>query len=96
MCDYAIPADVGELFKNGEEHYHIHDRERSGNNVSAMGLFIECLEIPEEYIIEDEGTQIIVTDGTTTLCIDAGGEGDFHRHGYDVSIVEDERIKGGE
>lgn len=89
MSDWNIPADVDELFRNGEVHYHIHDYEQSGDNIFAMQLFLEYVDIPEEFIVEDNGTQIIVSDGERTLCIDSGGEGDFHLHGYDVSEVTD-------
>jgi hypothetical protein len=88
MSDYSIPADSDELFANGETHYHIHDHERSGDNIFALQLFIECVDVPEQFIVEDNGTQVIVCNGEKTLCIDSGGEGDFHLHGYDVSEVK--------
>ena len=86
-AEYNVPGDVAELFANGENQYSICDPEQSGNNIFAMNLFVELVDIPAEMIIEDEGTQIIVTDGNKTLCIDSGGLGDFHLHGYDVTEI---------
>ena len=91
--EYDVPDDVTELFANGESQYSICDREQSGDNIFAMGLFVEIVDIPDEMIIEDEGTQIIISDGNKTLCIDSGGLGDFHLHGYDVTVVEAEESK---
>ena len=89
-AEYNIPSDVAELFSNGERQYSICDPDESGDNVFAMDLFAFLVGIPDEMIIEDEGTQIIVTDGNKRLCIDSGGLGDFHLHGYDVTVCEPE------
>ena len=88
---YIIPGDVAELFATGEAQYEIRDPEQSGDNVFAMNLFLELLGVPDEMVEVDDGTQVILNDGTTRLCIDSGGLGDFHLHGYDVTVLgEDE------
>jgi len=86
---YYIPADVDELFANGRAQYEIYDRDQAGDNVFAMDLFLECVGVPEEMIEEDEGTQVILNDGVTLLCIDSGGLGDFYHHGYDVTVLSE-------
>lgn len=88
MSEYSVPGDVAELFANGEDSYEIRDPEQSGDNIFAMTLFCEVVGIPEDMIVTDDGTQIIVTDGNKTLCIDSCGLGDFHLHGYSVSEIE--------
>lgn len=35
-----------------------------------------------------DGTQVTLFDGETRIVIDSGGLGDFHLHGYDVTILE--------
>lgn len=52
-----------------------------------MQLFLELVEVPEEMIECDDGTQVTLFDGTTRLVIDSGGLGDFHLHGYDVTVI---------
>jgi len=66
---------------------------QNGDNVFAMRLFIELVGIPEDMIIQDDGTQIVVTDGHTTLCIESGGLGDFYLHGYNVTLPEESKAK---
>lgn len=84
---YDLPGDVDELFANGEYHYEIRDAEQSGDNIFAMKLFIEAVGIPEAMIVADYETQIIVDNGERQLRIDSYGLGDFHLHGYDVTVV---------
>ena len=84
---YYIPADVDELFTNGKAQYEIYDWDQAGDNVFAINLFLECVNVPDEMIEECEGTQVILNDGVTRLCIDSGGLGDFYHHGYDVTVL---------
>ena len=87
MEDYNIPESTEELFANGDQHYHIHNHHWVGDNTYSMNLFLDCANINEECIIVNDGTQIIVSNGTITLQIDAYGGGDFHLHEYDVKII---------
>lgn len=87
---YNIPCTVKELFDNGEAQYSITDPDQSGDNIFAMELFVDCVDIPDEMIEEDEGTQVILFNGEKRLVIDSGGLGDFHLHGYNVSVIESE------
>lgn len=88
-----IPESVDELFKNGNATYYINDPDLSGDNVYAMKLFIDMVEIPDEMIKLNDGTQIFVSDGKTTLQVDSGGLGNFHLHGYDVTVVNNDFLK---
>jgi len=86
MSEWNIPKDVNELFENGERNYSICDKDYSGDNIYAMNLFLETVDVPSEMVEEDLGTRV---DGKKRLCIDSGGLGDFHLHGYDVSIIKE-------
>lgn len=90
MAEYNIPGDAKEFFANGEEQYSIIDHEQSGDNIFAMQLFLECVDIPDEMIEEDDGTQVVLSNGTKRLVIDSYGLGNFDRHGYDVTVAEDQ------
>ncbi len=88
MNDYDIPKNTAELFANGERSYHIKDSDQAGDNIFAMNLFLECVDVPSEMIECHDGTQVTLFDGETRLVIDSSGLGDFHLHGYDVKILE--------
>jgi len=88
MNEYDIPDNVNSLFANGEHSYHIFDSKQSGDNIFAMQLFVECVGIPNKMIEIDDGTQITVFNGEKRIVIDSGGLGDFHLHGYDVTVKE--------
>ncbi len=85
---YRIPGDVDELFANGEAQYQICDPDHPGDNLFAMELFLESVDVPEQFIEEDDGTQVVLSNGSARLCIDSYGLGDFHLHGYDVTVME--------
>ena len=93
MTEYDIPDNVQQLFANGERSYCIKDPHQSGDNIFALRLFMECVGIPGEMIEEDEGTRATLFDGTTRLVIDSGGLGDFHLHGYDVTVLANEKAQ---
>ena len=88
MSEYCIPENVAELFANGESSYSITDPDESGDNIFAMNLFLEAVGVPSEMVEEDLGTQVTLFDGKTRIVIDSGGLGDFHLHGYDVTVVD--------
>ena len=88
MTDYDIPENTGELFANGERSYHIKDHDQAGDNIFAMRLFLECVGVPSEMVECDDGTHVTLFDGKIRLVIDSRGLGDFHLHGYDVTILE--------
>jgi hypothetical protein len=88
MTDYCIPENTAELFANGDRSYHIKDRDQAGDNIFAMNLFLECVGVPSEIVECHDGTQVTLFDGRTRMVIDSGGLGDFHLHGYDVTILE--------
>jgi len=88
MSEYNIPDNVQELFANGECSYSIIDPDQPGDNIFSLRLFLECVGVPSEMIEEDLGTQVTLCDGTKRIVIDSGGLGDFHRHGYDVTVGE--------
>lgn len=88
---YDIPESVDELFENGESSYSITDPEQSGDNIFAMNLFLECVGVPSEMVECDDGTQVTLFDGKRRIVIDSGGLGDFHLHGYDVTVVDEQQ-----
>lgn len=85
---YNIPESVEELFSNGNHSYSITDPEQSGDNIFSMNLFLDYVGVPSEMIELDDGTQVTLFDGDRRIVIDAGGLGDFHLHGYDVTIID--------
>lgn len=88
MKDWNIPESISQLFDNVPEQYWIKDSEYSGDNIFAMGLFVESVGIPSDMIEEDYGTQIVLFNGERRIVIDSGGLGDFHLHGFDVTMHE--------
>jgi hypothetical protein len=85
---YDIPESTEELFDNGERSYSITDPAQSGDNIFAMTLFLDCVGVPTEMVERDDGTQVTLYDGKRRIIIDSGGLGDFHLHGYDVTVLE--------
>jgi len=88
MHEWNIPNNVKELFSNGDQSYSIRDTDYSGDNIYAMGLFLDNVGIPEEMIETNDGTQVILFDGKTRLCVNSGGLGDFHLHGFEVTVLK--------
>jgi hypothetical protein len=91
MNNFNLPEDIDELFSCGEETYSLIDYDLPEmDNIQSMNFFVNLLDIPEENIIVDDGTMIIVEhpDFDFNLRIDAGGLGDFHSHEWRVSIDE--------
>lgn len=86
---YEIPGSVEELFNNGEQSYSITDPNQSGDNIFAMNLFLECVGVPAEMVECDYGTQVTLFNGEQRIVIDSGGLGDFHLHGYDVTVMDE-------
>lgn len=88
---YEIPDSVDHLFREAHENdgasYRIIDYSdgMEMDNIQSMQLFIECVGIDEAFIVEDEGTQIVLEhpDYGASLVIDSGGLGDFFSHGFD-------------
>ena len=91
MNNFNLPEDIDELFSRGEETYSLIDYNLPEmDNIQSMDFFVNLLVIPEENIIVDDETMIIVEhpDFVFNLRIDAGGLGDFHSHEWRVSIDE--------
>jgi hypothetical protein len=91
MNNFNLPEDIDELFSHDEETYSLIDYDLPEmDNIQSMVFFVNLLDIPEENIIVDDGTMIIVEhpDFDFNLRIDAGGLGDFHSHKWEVSIDE--------
>lgn len=58
-----------------------------------MGLFLDYVGVPVEMVDEDYGTQVTLNNGLRRIVIDSGGLGDFHLHGFEVSMAEEQPIK---
>lgn len=86
---YDIPESVAELFANGEASYRITDPEQSGDNIFALRLFLDLVGVPSEMVECDDWTQVTLFNGVRRIAIDSGGLGDFHLHGYDVTVLDD-------
>jgi len=86
---YDLPETLDDLFRNREASYSITDPEQRGDNIFALNLFLELVGVPDEMIERWDETQATLFDGNRRIVIDSGGLGDFHLHGYDVSVVED-------
>jgi hypothetical protein len=90
MIEYDIPESVEELFSNVPASYAIIDCDQPGDNIFAMRLFLGTVGVPDEMVELDDGTQVVLFNGTKRIVIDSGGLGDFDRHGYDVKEAADE------
>ena len=55
--------------------------------IFSMNLFLKCVDVPSEMIECHDGTQVTLFDGKTRIVIDSGGLGDFHLHGYEVTVL---------
>lgn len=96
---YEIPDSVTDLFKevmenDGGMSYRIinYSEGMSMDNNDALVHFVESVDISEEFIEEDLGTQLtlIHPDFEKKIIIDSGGLGDFFSHGFDCYVEEQE------
>lgn len=94
---YEIPNNFTELFNEVDEHesmsYRIinYNKGMDMDNIASMQHFLDCIGIPEDYIEEDYGTQVIIShpEYIGRIVIDSGGLGDFFSHGFDCYWEED-------
>lgn len=96
---YEIPGTVQEMFEeveknDGEMSYRIvnYGEGMSMDNNESMQHFLESVDVPDDLIEEDLGTQVTLKhpDFKARLVIDASGLGDFFSHGFDCSWHEDD------
>lgn len=95
---YEVPESIDELFSDimsnqGFTQYRIIDYSGSGmDNEQSMRYFMELVEIPDEHIEENLGTQITLTHSNydKRIVIDSGGLGDFFSHGFECNIHEED------
>lgn len=94
---YEVPDSLTQLFQdvaegNGGVSYRIinYTNGMDMDNNESMAHFIETVDIPEDAIIENEGTQVVLThpDYEKKIVIDSGGLGDFFSHGFDCQWVQ--------
>ena len=94
---YEVPENITQLFQDvaesdGYTSYRIinYNDGMDMDNISSMSHFAETVDIPEDAIIENEGTQIVLShpDYKKNIVIDSGGLGDFFSHGFDCQWVE--------
>lgn len=64
-------------------HYHTED---SMDNFHSMGWFLYESGL-EQYITENGGTYVEVTNGNKILGIHAGGDGDFYSHNFKIEEI---------
>ncbi len=90
MSDWNIPEKWEQLFSEEPQTYHIYDYDYSCNNIESMALFLESLEVPQDALVVDDGTRVILKHDNYpySVCIDSYGHGDFDRHGYDITRVD--------
>lgn len=85
---YEVPESVNQMFNDAPKSYMICDDTigEMDNNVS-MNYFLEYIECPIDYIVEDLGTQVTIQNPNFDfkVVIDSGGLGDFFSHGFVVS-----------
>jgi uncharacterized protein (DUF2141 family) len=93
-----IPENLTDLFNDVEKNkgsisYHIIDYTdgMSMDNNESLAYFVECVDIHEDSIEEDYGTQIILSHPSyeKRVVIDSGGIGDFYSHGIDCDWEEE-------
>ena len=78
-----------ELFENVGETYGFSTENELDNNLS-MQYFLEMYDVPEDAIIEDEGTQVILShpDFNFMIALDSHGTGDFYSHAVEISTYD--------
>lgn len=89
---YELPDSLKAIFENGETSYRIIDYSPNMDldNIQALNLFLERVEIPSENVIIHDGTQCFLSHPDFDLAVvDSGGLGDFFSHGFDVSFVKE-------
>lgn len=91
--DWDMPRDLDELFSDLPKSYHIIDRNLPGDNIYGMQLFIDNVPGLFEFIIENDGTQVVAKRNGISIVIDSTGLGDFHMHGFDVSLMDNTNVE---
>lgn len=95
---YEIPDSLDQLFKEVSENegnmsYRIinYTKGMDMDNIQSMNHFVECVDIHEDQIEEDYGTQIYLKhpEYEKRIVIDSGGLGDFYSHGFDCAWEEE-------
>lgn len=98
---YEIPDNIDQLFREvndseGDMSYRIinYTEGMSMDNNESMSHFVDCVDIHDDYIEEDLGTQLTLKhpDYDKRIVIDAEGLGDFFSHGFDCSWHEEDLI----
>ena len=96
---YEVPDSVECIFEDvkagdGDFSYRIinYTKSMDMDNIASMQHFIEVVDINDEYIVEDLGTQITLShpDYDKRIVIDSGGLGDFYSHGFDCYWHEED------
>lgn len=95
---YEVPDNLTRLFQDvldgsGHTSYQIinYTDGMDMDNNESMSHFLETVDIPEDAIVEDEGTQVVLShpDYEKKIVIDSGGLGDFFSHGFDCQWAEE-------
>lgn len=95
---YDIPGNFTELFNDVEENggsisYRIinYNEGMDMDNIQSMQHFIDSVGIYDDYIEEDNCTQIILShpEYLNRIVIDSGGLGDFFSHGFECYWEEE-------
>ena len=91
MSQYEIPSCIDELFLNGGANYSIVNYTINDmDNVQSMEYFLNLLDIGEENIDVDNGTEVILShpDFDFKMRVESGGLGDPHSHSFDVTLYD--------
>jgi hypothetical protein len=92
---YEIPDSVEEIFSDTLEgegcQYRIVDYTdgMDMDNIQSMQYFLELVDIHADYIVEDEGTLVVLNHPSydKKVAIHSGGLGDFFSHGFETEIA---------
>lgn len=96
---YEVPESIDELFSDvvnndGYMSYRIMDNgaDMSMDNQESLSHFIELVNISDDYIDENLGTQVTLShpDYDKRIVIDSGGLGDFFSHGFECNVHEED------
>jgi len=86
MSLYNLPSNIWQLFEEGQPEYRM-DTDEAMDNRQAMQEFLYKLQIGNENILEDNGTQVVLIHGNYDykIVVDCGGLGDSFSHKFTIS-----------
>ena len=95
-ASYELPDSLYQLFESVVEMecdctFYITDYDLPMNNIEAMQLFLHEVDISDEFIVSNEGTEVVVIspDYPGRIRISSYGNGNEFSHAYECTEVKE-------